>query len=116
MPPMKGHSRWGSTGGSAPGSPGASAAAASWRHAPGADSRRYPWPGRLWRGREIEKWGDGIRLLGEWGFFDRPEPRLAHIRWIRPIESLVRTLRIYHFHLGEAGGNAGTSCQSIQNE
>ena len=58
----------------------------------------------IWRGQEIERWGDGIRLLDEWGFFDRPEPRLAHIRWMRPIEALARTLRIYHFQLGKAAG------------
>jgi O-methyltransferase involved in polyketide biosynthesis len=55
-----------------------------------------------WRGQEIERWGDGIRLLDEWGFLDRPEPRLAHIRWMRPVEALARTMRIYHFQLGEA--------------
>jgi len=44
----------------------------------------------------------GVRLLDEWGFFHRPEPRLARIRWMRPFESLFRTLRIYHFQLGEA--------------
>jgi len=62
----------------------------------------------IWRGQEIESWADpstspkvgGIRLLDEWGFFDRPEPRLAYIRWLRPIEALVRTIRIYHFQLG----------------
>ncbi|MDH4138731.1 MAG: class I SAM-dependent methyltransferase [Anaerolineae bacterium] len=58
----------------------------------------------IWRGQEIEGWGDGIRLLDEWGFFDCPEPRLAHIRWMRPIEALARTLRIYHFQLGRAAG------------
>jgi O-methyltransferase involved in polyketide biosynthesis len=58
----------------------------------------------IWRGQKIEGWGDGIRLLDEWGFFDRPEPRLAHLRWMRHIESLVRTLRIYHFQLGKAAG------------
>ncbi len=58
----------------------------------------------LWRGQEIESWADGIRLLDEWGLFDRPEPRLNHIRWMRFIESLARTFRIYHFQLGEAAG------------
>jgi len=58
----------------------------------------------LWHGQEIEGWGDGIRLLDEWGYFDDPTPRLAHIRWFRPIEALLRTLRIYHFQLGEAAG------------
>jgi O-methyltransferase involved in polyketide biosynthesis len=55
----------------------------------------------IWHGQEIEGWGDGIRLLDEWGFFDPPEPRLDHIRWMRRIESLARTLRIYHFQLGK---------------
>jgi len=59
----------------------------------------------IWRGQEIERWGDDIRLLDEWGFFDRPEPRLAHIRWTRHIESLARTMRIYHFQLGKATGS-----------
>jgi len=58
----------------------------------------------IWHGQEIEGWGDGIRLLDEWGFFDDPTPRLAHIRWLRPIEALDRTLRIYHFQLGKAAG------------
>jgi len=55
----------------------------------------------IWHGEDIEKWGDGIKLLDEWGFFDPPEPRLARIRWLRPIESLIRTVRIYHFQLGK---------------
>ncbi len=66
----------------------------------------------IWRGQEIEGWADpstspradGIRLLDEWGFFDRPEPRLAYIRWLRPIEALARTIRIYNFRLGDAAG------------
>ncbi len=56
----------------------------------------------IWRGQKLEGWGNDIRLLDEWGYFDQPEPRLAHIRWLRPIESLARTLRIYHFQLGKA--------------
>lgn len=58
----------------------------------------------IWRGQKIEGWGDGIRLINEWGYFDEPEPRLAHIRWMRPIETASRTLRIYHFQLGRAAG------------
>jgi O-methyltransferase involved in polyketide biosynthesis len=53
----------------------------------------------IWRGQDIEGWGQGIRLLDEWSFFDEPEPRLAPIRWLRSIESAARTLRIYHFQL-----------------
>jgi O-methyltransferase involved in polyketide biosynthesis len=58
----------------------------------------------IWHGEEMEKWGDGIRLLDEWGFFDPLEPRLAHLRWLRPLEAAIRTSRIYHFQLGTAAG------------
>jgi len=34
----------------------------------------------FWHSQEIESWGSGIRLLGEWGYFDRPEPRLTRFR------------------------------------
>jgi len=61
---------------------------------------RYHWG--LKRGQEIESWGDGIHLLDEWGYFDRPEPRLDHIRWMRHIPLLARVLRIYHYRLGKA--------------
>jgi len=63
---------------------------------------RYHWG--LKRGQEIEGWGDGIHLLDEWGYFDRPEPRLDHIRWMRHIPLLARVLRIYHYRLGKAAG------------
>ena len=63
---------------------------------------RYHWG--LRRGQEIEGWGDGIHLLDEWGYFDRPEPRLDHIRWMRHIPLLARVLRIYHYRLGKAAG------------
>ena len=58
----------------------------------------------LWHGQEIEGWGDGIRLLDEWWWMDEPERRLARFRWLRPIDALFRTLRIYHFQLGKAAG------------
>jgi O-methyltransferase involved in polyketide biosynthesis len=58
----------------------------------------------IWSGKKIEGWDAGIRLLDEWGFFDNPTPRLDRLRWLRPIESLFRTMRIYHFQLGEAPG------------
>jgi O-methyltransferase involved in polyketide biosynthesis len=61
---------------------------------------RYHWG--IWRGQEIERWGDGIRLLDEWGYFDRPEPRLDHIRWMRHIPLLARVMRVYHYRLGKA--------------
>jgi len=61
-------------------------------------SARYHWG--LGRGQDLEKWGDGIRLLDEWSYFDRPEPRLDHIRWVRHIPFLARVLCIFHYQLG----------------
>jgi O-methyltransferase involved in polyketide biosynthesis len=58
----------------------------------------------LWRGQEIEGWGDGIHLLDEWGFFDQPEPRMDSFRWVAPIFRLFKPMRIFHFQLGEAAG------------
>jgi O-methyltransferase involved in polyketide biosynthesis len=62
----------------------------------------FPTHWGIWHGQELESWGAGIRLLGEWGYLDPNEPRLAPIRWLRPIESLFRTFRIYHFRLATA--------------
>jgi len=56
----------------------------------------------IWHGREIEGWGAGIRLLDEWGVFDRPEPRLHSFRWMAPFYRLLKPIRIYHFQLGKA--------------
>ena len=61
---------------------------------------RFHWG--IWRGRKIEGWGDGIRLLGDWGLFDQPEPRMAHLRWMRYIPLTNRVMRIYHYRLGKA--------------
>jgi len=56
----------------------------------------------IWHGQEIERWGNGIRLLGEWGFFDEPEPRLHSFRWMAPIFRLLKPFRVFHFQLGKA--------------
>jgi O-methyltransferase involved in polyketide biosynthesis len=54
----------------------------------------------LWNGQHIEGWGDGVRLLDEWGFFEQPEPRLASFRWMAPLFRLFKPMRIFHFQLG----------------
>ena len=59
---------------------------------------RYRWG--LRRGRDLEKWGEGIRLLEEWFPLDRPEPRLSRVRWMRHIRPLARVLGIYRYQLG----------------
>lgn len=57
----------------------------------------------MWSGRKIEAWGNGIRRIGEWGLFDRPEPRMAHLYWMRRIWLANRIMRIYRFRLGTPG-------------
>jgi len=68
----------------------------------------------IWHGQEIEGWSEGtlapheaqrsagVRLLEDWGWLDQPEPRLAHLRWLRGIPLIGRMMRIYHYQLGEA--------------
>lgn len=58
----------------------------------------------FWRSSTIESWGESIRLLGQWGFFDQPEPRMAPYRWVAPLFRLFKPIRILHFRLGEAAG------------
>jgi len=55
----------------------------------------------FWHARELERWGDYIRLLDEWGYFDRPEPRLHPFRWMAPIFRLLKPMRVFHFQLGK---------------
>ncbi len=61
---------------------------------------RYHWG--LPRGRELEKWGDDILLLDEWFPFDRPEPRLARVQWVRHLPLLAKVMGIFHYRLGQA--------------
>lgn len=68
------------------------------RISPAKISARYHWG--LKRGKDLETWGDGIYFLDEWFPFDRPEPRLAHIQWVRHIPLLSRVMGIFHYRLG----------------
>jgi len=58
----------------------------------------------FWSSKSIENWGEGIRLLGQWGFFDQPEPRMVPYRWLAPIFRLFKPIRLFHFKLGDAAG------------
>lgn len=61
---------------------------------------RYNWA--LKRGKDIEVWGEGITLLDEWFPFTQPEPRLAHVRWMRHVPLFAKIFGIFHYRLGEA--------------
>jgi O-methyltransferase involved in polyketide biosynthesis len=55
--------------------------------------------------RDVEAWGDGIRLLDEWFYFDRPEPRLGVSQWLRYFPLLAKSAGIFHYQLGSRAGN-----------
>lgn len=56
----------------------------------------------LKRGKDLERWGDGICLLDEWFPFTRPEPRLSRVQWVRYIPLLAKTTGVFHYRLGKA--------------
>lgn len=65
-------------------------------------SARYNWG--LKRSKDLERWGGGISLLDEWFPFERPEPRLAHVQWMRHIPLLAKVMGIFHYRLGKTIG------------
>jgi O-methyltransferase involved in polyketide biosynthesis len=54
--------------------------------------------------RELEAWAPGIRLLSQWYYFDKPEPRLGAFQLVRFIPFVARAVRIVHYRLGKAAG------------
>ncbi len=70
------------------------------RMALGKLGARYHWA--LKRGKDLEQWGDGIRLLDESFPFSQPEPRLAQFAWMRLIPFFARAIGIFHYRFGEA--------------
>jgi O-methyltransferase involved in polyketide biosynthesis len=55
----------------------------------------------IWSGKQIEKWGDGIHFLGEWSYVNETDARLAPLHRLRMFETIFRTIRIYHFQVGD---------------
>jgi len=42
-----------------------------------------------------------LRLLDQWYYFDKPEPRLRAFGWMRLIPFLARSTGIFHYRLGK---------------
>jgi O-methyltransferase involved in polyketide biosynthesis len=53
----------------------------------------------LKHGEALEDWGEGIHLLDLWYPFQCPEPRLAHIRWVRYVPLLSKAEGTFHYRL-----------------
>ena len=56
----------------------------------------------LKHGKDVESWGEGIKMLEEWFYFDGSEPRMAPYRWMGRIPFLGKSTGIFHYRLGEA--------------
>jgi O-methyltransferase involved in polyketide biosynthesis len=54
----------------------------------------------LKHGSDVVGWGEGIKLLGEWYFFDHPEPRMGPILWMRRIPGMAKSTGVFHYRLG----------------
>lgn len=55
---------------------------------------------RLPHGKDVESWGEGIRLLDEWNYYEDDEPRFRAFRWVRLIPPLAKSSGIFHYRLG----------------
>lgn len=56
-----------------------------------------------WRPRhakDVEEWGEGIRLLDEWNYYEDNDPHLKAFRWVRLIPPLAKSSGIFHYKLG----------------
>jgi O-methyltransferase involved in polyketide biosynthesis len=53
--------------------------------------------------RELEGWAPGIELLGDWTYFDEPEPRLGWVRVYGRVPMLRRSQWTVHYRLGGHG-------------
>jgi O-methyltransferase involved in polyketide biosynthesis len=51
-------------------------------------------------GRDVESWGEGIRLLDEWNYYEDDDPYLKAFRWVRLIPQLAKSSGIFHYQLG----------------
>jgi len=55
----------------------------------------------LKHGRDVEDWGDGIRMKEEWYYFGTDEPRVRPYRWMYRIPFLRKSTGIFHYQLGQ---------------
>jgi methyltransferase (TIGR00027 family) len=51
--------------------------------------------------KDLEGWGNGIRLLNAWYPFCSNEPRLKYIHWVRHVPFLAKTIGVFSYRLGE---------------
>lgn len=52
-------------------------------------------------GKDVERWGEGIRLLDEWNYYEDDDTPLKAFRWVRLIPPLAKSSGIFHYQLGK---------------
>lgn len=57
----------------------------------------------LKHGRDVEDWGEGIKLLEEWFYFCSDEPRVRSFKWMSRVPWLGKSTGIFHYRLGKRG-------------
>lgn len=63
--------------------------------------------------RDLEQWGDTIHFIDRWGYFDRPEPRIAPVFLTPLLKPLSRGVGVLRYQLGVSSGIARTAGSSI---
>jgi len=53
------------------------------------------------QGKDVEEWGEGIRLLDEWNYYDDDVSQLKAFRWVRMFPAVAKSSGIFHYRLGE---------------
>jgi O-methyltransferase involved in polyketide biosynthesis len=57
--------------------------------------------------RDLERWGPGIHLTGEWTYFDRSEPRLGWMNRLRSVTPISRAQTIPRYTIEGSGSEPG---------
>jgi len=52
------------------------------------------------QGKDVEGWGECIRLLDEWNYYEDDDSPLKAFRWVRLIPPLAKSSGIFHYRLG----------------
>jgi len=52
------------------------------------------------QGKDVEDWGEGIRLLDEWNYYEDDNSLLQAYRWMRLIPPVAKAAGVFHYRLG----------------
>ncbi|HEX9014291.1 MAG TPA: class I SAM-dependent methyltransferase, partial [Anaerolineaceae bacterium] len=50
--------------------------------------------------KDVESWGQGLRLIEEFYYYENDDPAMKPFRWVRYIPGMARSAGIYRYQLG----------------